>query len=720
MPCGPDIGLNSATLQPRAVTGFRHDRSAPAAFEDLRHCFDARSLAREPCGLFCRQAGDVTNVLSRLARYFRSPAYLLMGLVLSMSIAGVWLLVTNVTQIRASLPIEVLHRDRELADLLYEVSRLEALLDRVRLGDTEIDNRDLRLAVGEVRIRLSDRPGAFGGDLGRELESLHGRIHTTLAALDSTLRGSSPAILRAIPAYFDDVVAQRRALRALSISASDATMAQAAEQGDALSRLYSRTTVVIGLLGAFGLSLLQLLNLQRRVIRRQEAAEKEVRQLSFFDPLTGLANRRTLTERLRHALAVHARQHLHGALLFIDLDHFKTLNETRGHAFGDQLLREVARRLVDCVPDAATIARLGGDEFVVMLEDIGPTPEAAARQAESVARAILDALNQTYLLADDETHSTPSIGIALFDAQGEQVDELLKRADLAMYQAKEAGRNTLRFFDPVIQQRVREQSELEADLRRGLRDGQFSLRYQAQFDREGRAVGAEALVRWRHPFKGMVPPADFIPLAESSGLILPLGRWVMRAACRELKAWQLHDATRGLTMAVNVSARQFRHSDFVAEVEAVLHETGAPPSLLKLEITESLLLEDADEVIARMRCLRQLGVSFAIDDFGTGYSSLAYLKRLPLSQLKIDRSFVRDVLTDSNDAAIARTVIGLGRSLGLQVVGEGVETAEQHAFLLSHGCDAFQGFLLGKPVPDLRDALLARTLPAGTTASVPS
>ncbi|NMG67696.1 EAL domain-containing protein [Azoarcus indigens] len=432
-------------------------------------------------------------------------------------------------------------------------------------------------------------------------------------------------------------------------------------------------------------------------VSRHKAAEDEIRQLAFYDPLTGLPNRRLLMDRLRHALAGHVRGQRHGALLFIDLDNFKTLNDTQGHEYGDHLLCQVAERLVASVRGADTVARLGGDEFVVMLEDLSAGAREAVAAAEAVGDKILLALNSPYTIAGREFHSTPSIGITLFDAADQHIDELLKRADLAMYQAKEAGRNTLRFFDPAMQAEVAAYSALESDLRQALREGQFLLHYQPQLDRGGKATGAEALLRWHHPVRGNIPPSEFIALAERSGLIVPIGRWVLETACRQLAAWAQLPDTAQLTLAVNVSVRQFRHPDFVDLVVGALDRSGADPLRLKLELTESLLLDDVEEIVAKMTRLKQLGVGFSLDDFGTGYSSLAYLKRLPIEQLKIDRSFVRDVLTDPNDAVIARTIIALGQSLGLSVMAEGVETEAQYAFLSRHGCEAFQGFLFGQP-----------------------
>jgi diguanylate cyclase (GGDEF)-like protein/PAS domain S-box-containing protein len=434
-------------------------------------------------------------------------------------------------------------------------------------------------------------------------------------------------------------------------------------------------------------------------ITQRKAADDEIKHLAFFDPLTHLPNRRLLLNRLEKALAVSARTHRKGALLFIDLDNFKTLNDTRGHDIGDLLLQGVAQRLTACIREGDTVARLGGDEFVVMLEDLGESAQETAARAKTVAQKILESLNQPYELDGHRHHSTPSIGATLFTEHQSSVDELLKRADLAMYQAKAAGRNTLRFFDPEMQAAVTFRAALEADLRQGLEENQFILYYQAQVDQHGRITGAEALLRWQHPQRGLISPDDFIPLAEETGIILPLGHWVLEAACARLASWATRPEFAGLVLAINVSARQFHDADFVAQVLSVLDRSGADPKKLKLELTESLLLGDTEDVIAKMNALKARGVGFALDDFGTGYSSLSYLKRLPLDQLKIDRSFIRDILTDANDGAIAGTIVTLAQSMGLEVIAEGVETVKQKEFLAHIDCNAYQGFLFARPQP---------------------
>ena len=442
-------------------------------------------------------------------------------------------------------------------------------------------------------------------------------------------------------------------------------------------------------------------------ITDRKRAAQEIERLAFYDALTGLPNRRLLLDRLQRSIAASQRNHSHGALLFIDLDNFKDLNDTLGHDMGDQLLTQVAQRLVACVRETDTVARFGGDEFVVMLEALAPEAPDAAAQTEAVAEKLLNSLNRPFELDGGQHYSTPSIGITLFGEERLSVDELLKRADLAMYQAKAAGRNTQRFFDPDMQAAVNARSNLEADLRQGLARNELLVHYQPVVDHHARLLGVEALVRWRHPQRGMISPGEFIPLAEQTGLILPLGQYVLQTACEQLQRWSQQPETAPLSISVNVSARQFRQPDFVAQVLQTLRDHNADPRKLKLELTESLLLGDIEDTIARMVQLKSEGVGFALDDFGTGYSSLSYLKRLPLDQIKIDQSFVQDVLTDPNDAAIVRTILALARSLDLEVVAEGVETTGQLSFLRLHGCEGFQGYLFGRPGPvEGIDALL--------------
>jgi diguanylate cyclase (GGDEF)-like protein/PAS domain S-box-containing protein len=436
-----------------------------------------------------------------------------------------------------------------------------------------------------------------------------------------------------------------------------------------------------------------------RDITAQKQREEDIVRLAFYDPLTNLPNRRLLLDRLAKALVTSGRSQTRGALLFIDLDNFKDLNDTMGHDVGDQLLEKVANRLSLCVRQGDTVARFGGDEFVVMLVDLSAEVGGAVDQVKTVGEKILETLNLPFELRGHVHFSTPSIGMTLFSGQHQSVDDLLKRADLAMYQAKEAGRNTMRFFDPEMQAAVARRAALELDLRHGLERQEFVLHYHAVMNREGSVVGVEALVRWLHPQRGRVMPFEFIPAAEQSGLIMQLGYWVLKSACDQLVLWSTDALQQGLTISINISARQFRHAEFVTDILGTLKQTGANPHRLKLELTETLLLTDVHEATAKMQTLREAGVRFALDDFGTGYSSLSYLKNLPLDELKIDQSFVRDLLTDSKNAAIALTVLALGLSLGLDVVAEGVETQAQLDYLAQHGCEFFQGYLFGQPVP---------------------
>ncbi len=442
----------------------------------------------------------------------------------------------------------------------------------------------------------------------------------------------------------------------------------------------------------------QAARLEREVSRSQEAAA-EINQLAFYDTLTNLPNRRLLFLLLEKELAASSRHKRIGALLFIDLDNFKTLNDTLGHDKGDLLLQHTAKRISACIRQDDIVARLGGDEFVVMLRDLGENDMDAANNTETVAEKILATLKHTLRIAHHEYHTTASIGITLFaDAPG-TTEDLLKQADLAMYQAKAAGRNTIRFFHPEMQARISQRAELENALREGIAKGQFFLCYQVQVSNDSTVLGVEALVRWQHPQHGIVPPAEFIPLAEETGLILPLGRMILELACTQLAAWANWLETAQLTLAVNISARQFQQPDFVDQVMEILGRTGANPQRLKLELTESLVLHNVEDIIAKMTALKTHEIGFSLDDFGTGYSSLTYLKRLPLDQLKIDRSFIHDILTDPNDAAIAKIVIALGDTLGLTVIAEGVESEEQRCCLSNMGCHAYQGYLFSYPLP---------------------
>ena len=434
-------------------------------------------------------------------------------------------------------------------------------------------------------------------------------------------------------------------------------------------------------------------------ISERKAAEAEINKLAFYDALTGLPNRRLLLMRLKQALASSARNGREGALLFIDLDNFKQLNDTRGHDIGDLLLQQVAQRLESCIREGDTVARLGGDEFVVMLEDLSGHAREASALTETVGEKILATLGQPYQLDSKPYRSTPSIGATLFNSEQQTVAELLKKADIAMYQAKKSGRNTLRFFDHAMQETLNARTTLEAELRRALDSQQFQLYYQIQVNSAHHNLGAEALLRWQHPERGLLPPDQFIALAEDTGLILPIGLWVLDTACAQISAWQEMALSRELVLSINVSMKQFHQPDFASQVQDAVQRHAINPALLKLELTENLLLNHIEDNIVTMHALKQIGVQLTLDDFGSGYSSLQNLKRMPLDQIKIDSSFVHDMSSNNRDNTAVHAIIAMAKSLGLSVIAEGVETTEQQQLILDSGCNSYQGYLFGKPMP---------------------
>jgi diguanylate cyclase (GGDEF)-like protein/PAS domain S-box-containing protein len=436
-----------------------------------------------------------------------------------------------------------------------------------------------------------------------------------------------------------------------------------------------------------------------RDITARKQAEEEIRNLAFYDVLTGLPNRRLLIDRLHSALAISTRSKYYGAVLFLDLDRFKVLNDTMGHDYGDMLLIEVATRIKLCVREIDTVARLGGDEFVVLLEEVDEHAEFTSQKVALIAEKIRESLSAPFLLNGNEYLSSPSIGVCLYRDNENSVDTLLKHADMAMYQVKGSGRNGVRFFDPAMQQIVETRAALEADLRHAIPNRQLQLYYQLQVGDNLQPLGAEALVRWMHPVKGMVSPMEFIPIAEESSLILDIGGWVLDSACAALAIWSENELTRRLTLAVNVSAQQFKQAGFVEHVSALLLVHHIEPTRLKLELTESVVLSDLNDVVAKMLALKALGVSLSMDDFGTGYSSLSYLKKLPLDQIKIDQSFVRDMTFDQNDEVMVSAIIGMAKNFGLNVIAEGVESESQLQLLKLLGCLYYQGYLFSKPIP---------------------
>lgn len=448
-------------------------------------------------------------------------------------------------------------------------------------------------------------------------------------------------------------------------------------------------------------------------ITARKRAEEELRRLAHHDALTGLANQALFKNHLDQALAFARRHGRRIAVLFVDLDRFKFINDTLGHDVGDCLLQYAAHRLKGCVRASDTVARMGGDEFVLILTDIAHAEDAAV-----VAQNIFNALLPEFVLEGHKVVVTPSIGISLFPDDGEDGQTLLKHADLAMYRAKEQGRNSYHFYTPEMTARIRERLVLEHDLRRALAQDELFLHYQPKVDlKNGRIVGTEALLRWQQPDRGLVPPAQFVPLAEETGLIVPIGAWALQTACRQTRVWQEAGLTN-LTMAVNLSGRQFKEVELVSTVARILEETALHPACLEFEITESLLMQDTQNSIAALSALKEMGIRITIDDFGTGYSSLSYLKRFSIDSLKIDQSFVQDVSTDPNDAAITKAIIAMAHSLGIKVIAEGVETQEQLKFLQIHGCDEIQGYYFSRPVSaEAAAALLqeGRRLDVGTT-----
>ncbi|MGS2742180.1 bifunctional diguanylate cyclase/phosphodiesterase [Halomonas sp. LS-001] len=433
-------------------------------------------------------------------------------------------------------------------------------------------------------------------------------------------------------------------------------------------------------------------------ISERKTAEQEIHQLAFYDPLTGLANRRLFLDRMETMIKDIERQNKQGALLFIDLDNFKQVNDTLGHYAGDRLLQRMARELTGVLRDTDTLARLGGDEFAVLIENLGESIDQTVRLSESIAHKLMTAIRRPIEMNNETVLVTGSIGITLIDGSVNGVDGYLQQADMALFQAKEAGRDTLSFFDPAMQAALINRARLETDLRQALDNHQWRLEYQPQVDRHGMLIGVEALLRWRHPLRGTISPADFIPLLESTRLINEVGNWVLETACQQLVKWQKRPETAHLNMAVNISPVQFREDSFVPKVLSILRRTGAPADKLKLEVTETLFLDSRDDAQRKMAYLRNQGVRFSLDDFGTGYSSLSYLAHLPLDQLKIDQSFVREVLGSEANAAIVASTIALAKTLELSVIAEGVETEAQQRWLAEHGCLAYQGYLFGQPM----------------------
>ena len=581
------------------------------------------------------------------------------------------------------------HEPIELVGTVYDVTESKLAKDALQLSEQQAKqtlealisqkyalDKHAIVAVTDVRGRITHANDKFCEISGYSKEELIGKDH---AILNSNYHPRG---------FFKDMYTI-----VLSGKAWHDEVCNRAKDG----HLYWVDTTIAPFMGADGKP--QSYISIRTDITQRKAAEDRSNYLALYDTLTQLPNRRLLMDRLSQALASSARSGHGGALLFLDLDHFKTLNDTLGHDVGDSLLKQVAQRLTASVREGDTVARLGGDEFVVLLESLSKEATEAAAHTEEVGEKILAQLNQPYQLGTHEYQSTSSIGAALLQGHTLTVDELIKQADIAMYQAKQAGRNTLRFFDPEMQASISARVDLEHELHKALDKQQFQLHYQIQVDHTGKVLGAEALIRWLHPKRGMISPLQFIYLAEETGLILPIGKWVLETGCAQLKQWQQDPLTRDLSLSLNVSAKQFLQVNFVEQVQEIMQRTGIDPKGLKLELTESMLVDNVEYIVATMNTLAETGVRFSLDDFGTGYSSLQYLKKLPLNQLKIDQSFVRDIATDSSDRALVRTIIAMAHNLDMSVIAEGVETEEQRQFLVEYHCLNYQGYLFSKPVP---------------------
>lgn len=443
---------------------------------------------------------------------------------------------------------------------------------------------------------------------------------------------------------------------------------------------------------------LVLFLLTRSIVNTEKRTKKDLIHLAHHDPLTGLPNRSFLLQKLQHTINTSHRHNRYHAVLFLDIDDFKTINDTHGHDYGDAVLREAALRIHSCI-GTNVLARFGGDEFIVLLSALDTSAMKAATQAEHVALKLLSVLSDEYQLENYKFTCSASIGIVLFNDDSQQESELMKQADIAMYRAKHSGKNVACFFDPEMQKEVNTLFEIENELRTAIEEKQFELFYQPQVNQLHQVVGAEALIRWQHPTKGPVTPLTFIPIAERTGLILPIGEWVLETACQQLSNWQQHPVMRDFSLSVNVSYKQFRDSGFVAIVSQLINRYPLIKGKLRLELTETMLVDDMELVIERMNELRNIGVNFSLDDFGTGYSSLKYLKKLPINQLKIDKSFIDDLVSDKNDQSIVKTIISMSETLGFNTIAEGVEKEEQRDYLETEGCLMYQGYLFSRPVP---------------------
>lgn len=663
----------------------------------------------------------LVSSLQWVQQHLRIAAILL--LIATATLASLVTLWSSVRAIQETLPVEHLMKERDFSALLLDVARMNQALEMYAANPSGALLERLQLSVDFLSLRARDNLGLHGAN-APHIRQFHADLTQWVAQLDvqnnrAEQEGSSAAyaavadFIRQQQPQWTDL---RERTRILNDEVFQSSIESVNRQRDQLADLRIYLFVFVGLtaLGAVALtvSLLQ----QQFANRRLQALGEEVRVLAFNDPLTGLANRRLLLERLQHFIETATRSGQYGALLYLDLDHFKSLNDTEGHEAGDELLEQVAQRLKASVRAGDTVGRFGGDEFVVMLEDLGIQVAEAATTAEHVAEKVRAALGQPFHLqrsAGTVWHRTVSVGVTVFTGEQQTWESVVRQADIALYDAKESGRDAIRFFDAAMQAAVQQQADLQAALRVALDKQQFVLHYQPVMDVQGQLCGAEALVRWQQDDNNLVPPAYFIAASEETGLIVPLGQWILQEACRQWVDWMRALGRSDLRLSVNVSGKQIRQADFVETVRSALEMSALPAHCLVVEVTESVVLSNMADTETKLRALQAMGVGIALDDFGTGYSSLTYVQRLPFSELKIDRSFVADIGVDPNDEAICAATVALARGLSLRIVVEGVETPLQRDFFrYTHACDFMQGYLFSKPLsaadffPYARHALL--------------
>jgi diguanylate cyclase (GGDEF)-like protein/PAS domain S-box-containing protein len=641
--------------------------------------------------------GSVSVVLSKQSLVKTNEEIFTSNLVTSIAFAGVFLLLIRFFVRCITDPLDELEEKMGLAQAGESGVRvnLTGPKDLVKMAGAfnqmmaEIEARDADLCIVAV---------AFESDEGMLVTDVEGRVIRINEAFTDLTGYESTDILGEFPLIFKSDVQEE----AFYLDAWESVQSKGSWQGELWTQHKN------------GESRLVLLTISRIVnadnaltnyfaafvdMTARNRAENEIHNLAFYDQLSKLPNRRLLFDRLQQVVARGSISNSHCALLFLDLDHFKILNDTKGHVLGDMLLVEVAKRLQSAIRDSDIVARFGGDEFVVLLEGLAEIDEQAAEQAQIVAEKLLKLTNQSYNLDGHVHHGSSSIGVTVFVGHQNDPNDLLKQADMAMYVAKKSGRNTLRFFDSSMQHEVETRAQLEVDLHRALLREEFQLYYQAQVNHEGKVVGAEVLLRWHHPELGLLFPREFIALAEDTDFIIPLGKWVLETACQQLIEWAGDPLTSHLDIAVNVSVLQFRQKDFVEHVQGLLQRYGIKPLRLKIELTETVMLDDVSGTIKKMDELRKFGVRFSMDDFGTGYSSLAYLTKLPLDQLKIDQSFIRNIEERDSDAVIVQTIIAMAKTLEIEVIAEGVETQRHRDILAQAGCFLCQGYLFGRPAP---------------------